>query len=194
MAQSKVIKYELEGLVMDARRRGRSVPQIKAELDQALAERAVKDTITTRSIERYMAKLDAATVPAAHTPQAAADNARLAVDVAARMNLLDETMGRWLGEAEQARVPVAVGSGESMVVEYGPDWHARVNVARELRKTSETVVNLLERIHNAERIAAFQAALMDVIRDCDPATAHKITVALRRHQQLQADVVLGAPA
>lgn len=104
--QSKVVRYELEDVILEARRRGRSVAQITQGCNDALAARGVKDTLTTRAVERYLATLDEATVPPAHAPAAAEANATIAIDYGKRLNRLDELLGKWLDEAEQAVQPM----------------------------------------------------------------------------------------
>jgi hypothetical protein len=187
--QSKIVKYELEKLVIDGRRRGRSHAQIAVACNTRLAG---TDSITTKAIERYLARLDRETVPAAHQPQVAGENARLAVDVAARLNLLDGKLTAWLDEAETAVIHRWVGGGETGEVVESIDWQARTSVARELRQATEAVVNLLERVHNAERIEAFQVAVVQAIRDADPDTARRVVVTMERHEALRAAALLGA--
>lgn len=190
----KVIKYELEDLVLDARRRGRSNAQIAGECNEQLVKAAVKDTLTAKAVERYLATLDRATVPEAHQPQVAAENARLAIDVAERMGLIDGRLRSWLDEAEDSVIEYMVGHGEGAYTQTRPDWHARLGVAKQLRQVVETVVNILERIHNAEQIAAFQEELVQVIRDADPETAKLLIERLQARQSVHRAALIGAPA
>lgn len=234
MPQSKVIKYELEDVVMDARRGGRSNAQMATACNDNLAGRGIEDTLTSKAVERYLATLDRATVPAAHQPQAAQANAMLAVDVAARINLLDERVKGWLDEVENAVTqmrgvlwdpylqapahPKAAQESAALLAEslsdvmeylpdavtrelrswvspvpvFVPDWHARTAVARELRETAKTVVDLMERIHNAEQIAAFQEEVVIAIRAADEPTAKRVIDALRGRQTIRRAALLGA--
>lgn len=189
--QTKVVKHELEQLVLDARRNGRSTRQIQEACNTNLKRRGVKDTLTVKAVERYLATLDRASVAPAHHPQVARENARLAVDVAGRLNLLDDVIGGWLDEARDAKKPTVCGTGDSAYIEWTPDWQARTSVARELRETAKTVVDLLERVHNVARIEAFQDAVTQVIREADPEVAKKLVEALRSHHGARQAALLG---
>jgi ABC-type Fe3+-hydroxamate transport system substrate-binding protein len=69
------------------------------------------------------------------------------------------------------------------VTVFIPDWHARLGTAKEVRQHAEAVANLLERIHNAAQVEAFQKAIVEAIREADPATAN---VVLGKMRELQA--------
>lgn len=221
MAQPKVIKYELEGLVLGLREKGRSNEQMAEACSAELAARGIRDSLTKKAVERYLATLDRASVAPAHAPAAAAANATLAVDVAHNLQLLDGTLRRWLDEAEKAVTPMrgvlwdpyaqkpadAGGVrraardeewGEDLMAQvvdvFVPDWQARLGTAKELRQHAEAVANILQRVHDAEQVQAFQEAVMEAIGEASPDVAAAVIGKLRDKQQVRRAALLGAAA
>lgn len=185
--QSKVLKHGLADLVLELRRKGQS----SAQIAKACGERA-GEPFTSKSIDRHLATVDRASAVEAHVPETAAENARLAVDVAERLNLLDTTIGKWLADVEDAERVTVVGSGQDAYEVRTPDWAARTAVSRELRETAKTVVDLLERVHNAEQIELFQQSVVAAIRAADPDVARKVLEAMRDHHSIRRAALLGA--
>lgn len=104
--QSKVQRYELEGLVVDGRKAARTVRQIAEACNAQLVKQGIEDSLTPKSVERYLSTLDEATVAPAHSPVAAEANATVAIDYGKRLRRLDELLGKWLDEAEGAVQPM----------------------------------------------------------------------------------------
>lgn len=199
MSQPKVIALGLEDVVMDVRRRAGTLDEMVQACAVSLANRKLepgerKPTITKSSIERYLARLDKASVPEAHTPQAAKANATLAVDVAANMNLLDTKLRGWIEEAETATRTVMVGHGEGAFTEQVIDWPARTAVAKEMRQHGEAVVGMLEKVHNAMQVEAFQTAVMEAIEEADPEVARRVVAKMNARQSIQRAALMGATA
>lgn len=192
MAHGKVVKYELEDLVLGLRRQGRNREQIAEACNQALDDRDIDDDLHPSAIDRYIASLDRESVPEVHRPQAAAKVARvLRVDVIDRMNSLDELLAGWLDEAKSAEKTVQVGYGETATYETVPDWHARAAMSREMREHVRAVGELLERVYNAEQVQAFQESVTEAIREASPETAQAVLAKLRDRQSLRARALLG---
>jgi hypothetical protein len=104
--QPKVIKLDLEQIVLDARGRGLSLDRIRDECNSELERRGDADRLSKPAVERYLRSLDAASVPAAHHPELAEESARLAIDFAGRLTRLDELLGEWLEQANEAVTPM----------------------------------------------------------------------------------------
>ena len=192
MAQPKIIALGLEDLVVDARGRGRSLQQIADELNAELQRRDVAARVSKKSVERYLATLDEATVPAAHAPQAAEANAVIAIAFGDRLTRLDHLLARWLEEAETATTTVQVGYGDNASHETVPDWRARTSVAREMRELLKVYADLMQRIHDAEQVRAFQESVVEAIREASPEAATAVLEKLRARQSIARASLLGA--
>lgn len=248
--QPKVIKLGLEELVLDGRKRGLSLVQIRDECNEELERRARKaamnrgkdgkaqpkapESVSKPAIERYLRTLDKATVPVAHQPQVAQENAQVAIEFGARLARLDALLGQWIEQADSAVTPMrgvlwdpylqepadpntARESAERMadgladaleladadtaravqgmigaVVVMVPDWQARIGVAKEMRQHLEAYANLLDRIHNASQVQAFQRAVVEAIREASPEVAHEVLAKLKTLQQARSAALLGA--
>lgn len=193
MAQPKIIALGLEDLVVQARGRGRSLQQITDELNAELAERG--DTtarVSKKSVERYLATLDQATVPAAHTPQAAEANAVVAIAFGQRLTRLDQLLAQWLDEAQEATKTVQVGYGDTATFDVVPDWQARTSVAKEMRELLKVYADLMGRIHDAQQVKAFQESVVEAIKEASPEVATAVLTKLRSRQSIQRAAMLGA--
>jgi hypothetical protein len=196
MAQPKIIALGLEDLVVDARGRGRSLSQIADECNAALAERVPlgtpASTVSKESVKRYLATLDRATVAPAHAPQAAEANALVSIEFGRRLTTLDKLLARWLTEADEAERTVQVGMGDTATFETIPDWQARTGIAREMRELLKVYADLMQRIHDAQQVAAFQQSVVEAIREASPEVAASVVAKLRERQSIQRAALLGA--
>lgn len=193
MAQPKIIALGLEDLVVDARGRGRSLSQIADELNAELAARGdTTATVSKESVKRYLATLDRATVPAAHTPQAAQANALVSIEFGRRLQTLDRLVASWLDEAHTAEKTVQIGYGDTSTFETVPDWQARTSVAREMRELLKVYADLMQRIHDAEQVRAFQESVVEAISEASPEVAAAVLSKLRGRQSIQRAALLGA--
>lgn len=205
------MKYGLEQLVFAQRERGQSAAQIAAMCNDELVHQGVADTLTSKAIERYFASLDKASVPVAHSPQVAEDNAVLAVNVAARLGLLDGKLTKWIEEADLAVTPMkgvvydvhtqtviseqyARSDGfEGEVVDVlVPDWQARGIASRELREALKVVADVLQRVHDAEEVRAFQMAVSQAIAEASPEVAQAVLLKMRENRSIRRSILLGA--
>lgn len=106
-AVSKIARLELEDVALTARKKpSSSLATITAACNAALKKRRVKDTVSKKTVERWVASIDRASAPAAHDPVVARANAAIAIDFGARMNRLDELLGQWVDQADQAVTPM----------------------------------------------------------------------------------------
>jgi hypothetical protein len=153
----KITALGLEQQALKARADGLTVRQVADRLSATLRRRGVADTVSHSMVERYFAGLDKATVPLAHRPQAAVANAQLVVDVAQRTRDSLLRLDQLLPVAE-AEVTAAGGK----------NWAAILGVLRESREHVRAYADLLERVHNAEQIAAFQQSVVDALQETSP--------------------------
>jgi hypothetical protein len=189
---SKIMELQLEQTVVDARAAGKALDGIVVLCNQDLARRGVEQTVSKSTLKRYLARLAPGTVAAAHEPTAARANAHVAIAFAERLNRLDQLLGMWLEEAVDAQQPVTVGSGDSATVEMVPDWRARGIMAREMRGLLGTYTDLMQRVHDAEEVKAFQESVLDAIREADPNVAAAVIAKLRERQSIRKAAILGA--
>lgn len=221
--QSKIVKYSLTTFVLDLRERGKTAKQIAAAVNDELAHLGVDDSVDTagRAIERHFATLDAASVAPAHQPLTAERNAGLAVDVAARLGLMDEHLVKWMHEADLAAKPIVgvvydvlhqkiktpddMGRDQAIdpdladadedhpcVQVYEIDWQARTSTSRELRELVKTVADVLQRVHDAGQVQAFQQAVMEAIMEASPEVAAAVVAKMREKQSIVRAHLLGA--
>lgn len=187
--QHKIVRYGLEKRVLKLRAGPDTLPSICKQLNAELAAKGVEGKLTTRSIERYFATLDEATVPIAHQPQAAEENLRLGMNVAGDVADLTDKLRAWLIEAEEGKTPVYGDEGQ--VVEWLPDWRARTSVAKEFRETLKFTADILERIYNQERIRVFQQTVLEVINEADPETARLVKSRFQSNAEIMRARLLG---
>lgn len=188
---SKILDLGLEEQVLASREQGEGLDKTVVRCNQELARRGVESTVSKSTVKRYLASLDRATVPVAHQPQVAQENARVAIAFAERLNRLDQLLGRWLDEAQDAEKIVVVGSGETAYEVRSPDWHARTGIAREMRGLLATYTDLMQRVHDAEEVKAFQESVVDAIREASPEVAAAVLAKLRERQSVVKASLLG---
>jgi hypothetical protein len=212
---SKILDLGLEDMVLASRSEGEGLDRTVVRCNQDLARRGVEQTVSKSTVKRYLASLDKATVPVAHQPQVAQQNAAVAIAFADRLNVLDAKLGRWLDEAERAYTPMHgvlydQSSGEVMDASQarqllrdesisGPlvkvlivDWQARLGAAREMRGLLGTYTDLMQRVHDAEEVKAFQESVLDAIREASPDVAAAVLAKLRERQSIVKASLLGA--
>lgn len=219
--QSKIQLHELEEFVLGERARGRTTKQIAAAVNDELAHRNIDDSVDKqgRAVERYLQSLDEHTVPAAHQPQVAEQNAAMVFDIAGRLGLLDGYLVRWIEQADLGVRPVqgvvydligervvtadALGAQSSddpehedkpVVQVYEVDWQARRAAAGELRQACVAIADLVGRIHDAEQVRAFQASVSEAIAEASPEVAAAVLVKLKAKQSIVRASLLGAAA
>ncbi len=206
----KIVQLGLEDVVRQARLDGKNIDDAVNDCNQTLLDRGQDDTsVSSSAANRYWASLPAHVVPAAHEPQRAAENATLAISILPRLEMLDGLLQQWLTEAAAAGKPVwgvlwdpvankPVNNDENAHVEcvelYTADWHARGTMAREMREFLKVVADLMERVYDADQVAAFQQAVMDAIREADPNTALHVTQLLQERRTRRAAAILGQAA
>lgn len=188
----KVMQLGLEETILDARRRGLEVSEITRACKDVLAARGSGESITKRSIERYLQRLDKASVAPAHQPQIAQANAMVGIAFMQRVERLDELLGKWLDEAEDAQVPIVNAEGE--VVEHIPDWNARTRTAREMREHLKAYADLMQRVHDASQVKAFQESVLEAIQEASPEVAQVVLEKMRGKQDVRRAALLGAGA
>lgn len=193
---NRVIDLGLEQLAVKLRAEGLTQAKILAGLNEELGRRrqvnptADQRDLGLKSLVRYFATLDAATLPAAHQPQAVAENAALQIRFGQQFADLNETIGVWLEEAKGARKLVAVaGVG---VEDVGPDWDARTKVAKALQQNLDSYGDLLERIYNAEQIKMFREEVLRAIREESPECARRIQARMQERQSIRVAALTGA--
>jgi hypothetical protein len=171
MRPLKIIELRLEKQALKARADGLTVRQVADRLNATLQRRGVADTVSHTTVERYLAGLDKATVPVAHRPQAAVQNAQLVVDVAQRTRDALLKLDKLLPAAEREVTPAG-----------RKNWAAILGVLRESREHVRAYADLLERVHNAEQIAAFQQSVLDALQEASPETRARFDQLLARRQ------------
>lgn len=72
------------------------------------------------------------------------------------------------------------------------DWHARKAMASEMRRLLATYTDLMQRVHDAEEVKAFQESLVDAIREASPDVAAAVIAKLRERQSIRKAAILGA--
>lgn len=184
----KVVALDVEKQAVDARNKGRTAAEAKVQIDALLKRRGSTETITIRAIQRYWATLDEKTIAPAHEPQMAERNADLSVGVASDIQRLRERLLKWVEEAEEARNEVFDGEE---VRDVGPDWRARTQVSKELRETLKLIVDVLERVHNAEAIAVFQQTVYEVVREASPELQREIKRRFESNREIIRAKLLG---
>lgn len=203
----KIVQLALEETVLDGRRASRSNAQIALACTQALWDRDMEGSVSEAAVKRYLATLDEHTIPALHAPQAAEQNAVIAVDVVARINRLDELLQKWIEQAENAgrskwgvmwdqvqqKVIAADEAGDAIepVEIFEVDWQARSHMATVMLKHLAQFTDLMERLFDAEQVKAFQQEVMTAIEEADPATARKIVERLQSRQSAVRARLLG---
>lgn len=212
--QSKIVRYGLQEQAVALRAASMSAQQIAEQLNDELAHQDIKDTVTSKAVERFFATLDRATIPEAHQPRVAEQNATLAFDVAKNLELLDGHLTRWIVEADKAcQIVKGVvwdeNAGEVVSERFtqsddydgGPvvpvlvaDWNARGTASRELREASKVVADLLQRVYDAQQVQAFQESIMEVLEEADPDVAHKVIAKLKEKQTIRRAALLGVAA
>lgn len=185
----KVVALGLEKRTLQLRGEAKTTPQICAALNTELAVKGVEDKLTARSIERYFATLDEATVPVAHQPQAAEENLRLGMNVAGDVADLTDKLRQWLEQAEAATVIVYDSEGQPYSEQ--PDWRARTSVAKEFRETLKFTADVLERIYNQERIRVFQQTVVEVVNEEEPDVARRIKTRFQSNAEIMRARLLG---
>jgi hypothetical protein len=73
------------------------------------------------------------------------------------------------------------------------DWHARKVAASELRGLLKMFGDLMQRVHDAEQVQAFQEAMMESIREASPEVAAAVIANLRKRQTVRRAAILGIP-
>lgn len=137
------------------------------------------DGVVSRSaVTRHAAALDAATAASAHRPDLAERNVAVSIDVAQRV--IDS-----LAKLD-ALLPIAEASTSG-----GPNWGAILGVIRESREQTKLWVDVMDRVHNAEQVARFQAEVMSAIDEADPVTATRVRASLRRRHALRRAALAG---
>jgi hypothetical protein len=231
---SKIIELGLEHVVIEARNEGKGLDQIvRACNDWLQREGPTTTSVSKSTVKRYLAQLAPGTVAAAHEPTVAAENARVAIEFAARLNGLDEKLGRWIEEADKAVTPMrgvlwdpylqqpvetkhAQENAAKMREDLGElaflapdalakvdewvsavpvmvvDWHARKVASSELRGLLKMFGDLMQRVHDAEQVQAFQEAMMESIREASPEVAAAVIANLRKRQTVRRAAILGS--
>lgn len=189
----KIVQHGLEKHVLKLRGSGKTLPEIRDELNERIRAKGNADRLTTRAIERYLATLDEGSVPIAHQPQVAEENVRLGMNVAGDVADLTDKLRAWLIEAEEGKTPVYGKDdlGDAVIVEWLPDWRARTSVAREFRETLKFTAEILERIYNQERIRVFQQTVLEVINEADPETARLVKSRFQSNAEIMRARLLG---
>lgn len=191
---SKIVQLDLEKHALKLREQGKTVRQIA----EALTTRSGQ-SISHAAVERYLATLDRESVPPAHRPQVAEQNAALAINVGGDLQELATTLRRWFDEAQDARlfqiVPLEATdqdpNPEPLKIDIGPDWRVRLSTSREFRETLKFAADVLERIYNAEQIREFQLAVLEAVQEADPATARRIRDRMAQRSEVVKARLLG---
>lgn len=194
---NRVIALDLESQAVKLRARGKTMREILAALNEELDKRrhaghpnAPARDLGEKSLARYFASLDEASVPAAHQPQAAEENVALQLQFGKQFVDLNSTILEWLEEAKTARKLVAVaGVG---IEDVGPDWDARTKTAKALQQNLDAYGDLLERIYNAEQIKMFREEVLRAIREESPDCARRIQARMQERQSVRIAALTGA--
>src|SRR4051812_16225559 len=93
---AKVVALRLEEEAIRARSEGLSLAAVAGRLNAELTRRGCEDSVTVSAIKRYFTTLDDASLPELHRPQAAAANARVALDVGEQFISLNRRVQGWL--------------------------------------------------------------------------------------------------
>lgn len=72
------------------------------------------------------------------------------------------------------------------------DWRARKAMSSEMRRLLATYTDLMQRVHDAEEVKAFQEAVQDAIREASPEVAAAVIAKLRERQSIRKAALLGA--
>jgi hypothetical protein len=88
-----------------------------------------------------------------------------------------------LAKADEWIAPVSV-----LVI----DWHARRAMSSEMRRLLALYTELMQRVHDAEEVRAFQEAVQDAIREASPEVAANVIAKLRERQSIRKAALLGA--
>lgn len=194
----KIIEHGLEKKALALRGKGHTNSEAAAELNRLIKARGSEDTITPRSLQRYYATLDEATLPVAHQPQVAEANAEVAINVGRDLERLSGQLREWFDEATAARLTTTIRRGKDddgediyEPVDAGPDWRVRLNTAREFRELLKLIADVLERINNAERIQIFQQTVMETVAEADPETARRIKARFEANAEIMRARLLG---
>jgi hypothetical protein len=230
---SKIMRLGLEQLVVDARGNGLDLAEIVKMCNELLRARGEGETVSKSTVKRYLTRLAPGTAAAAHEPTVAGANAAVAIAFAQRLNTLDEKLGRWIEEADQAVTPVtgvlwdpylqapvkadlaranaaamreslaelaflapdALGKVDEWIAPVQVlvvDWHARKAMSSEMRRLLATYTDLMQRVHDAEEVKAFQESVQAAIREASPEVAAAVIVKLRERQSIRKAALLGA--
>lgn len=191
--------------MLEARRAGKTRREILLACEQALLDRDVDASVSDSALKRYLSQLGEMVVPAAHQPQVASENARLMVPLIERLNMLDQMLNKWIGDAAnsgvekygiwwdvaQQRAVGGVDEALEPVPIFVADWQARTGMSRELREFLKVIADLLESIYSAQAVADFQQVALEAIEEADPATAAKVVQAFNAKRSLRAAALLG---
>jgi hypothetical protein len=167
----KIVQHQLEKQALAARNKGRTADETAKELTGTLRKRGVKEGLSRTAVERYWASLDEESLPPAHRPQVAEQNAALAVNVAGDLQVLAATVKEWFEEAKTARKYLPTDDG---LMDVGADWQARTGASREFREALRFAADVMERVYNIENIRVFQETVLEAVGEASPEVQREI--------------------
>jgi hypothetical protein len=186
---SKIVQLKLEKQALALRNAGRTADEARDALNATLRRRKSGETVTRKTLERYWALLDNASIVPAHQPQVAQRNADVSMNLGGDIQSLHDKLERWLDEAEEAKNYVYDQDG--MVIGEDIDWRARTSVAREFRETLKFTAEMLERIYSIEQIKVFQQTVLETIGDASPELQAEVKRRFQAKQQIVRAKLLG---
>lgn len=77
---------------------------------------------------------------------------------------------------------------------YEIDWQARAAMSRELRELSKVVADLLQRVHDAGQVQAFQQSVEEAISEASPEVANRVLEKMAAKQSIARAQLMGIPA
>lgn len=152
---SKITQHDLAPRTIRFRQQGLSHREIAEKLSEQTGEE-----ISYKAVQRFLAGVEVEAAAVAHRPEYAEANAEQSLDIGERVRSTLIKLDGLIRSAEEG--------------EEGPNWYGLASMLRESREHTRLYVELLERVHNAERIAAYQRALRRVLERESPELGRRL--------------------
>lgn len=172
-------------------------PTVAVENARVAIEFAERLGALDRTVRKWLDEADAAVTPMrgvlwdpyAQEPMPPKEAAESRDDLLTKMR---DDVGGDLSEYFSADVLKVLREHIAPVTILVQDWHARKVAASELRGLLKVFADLMQRVHDAEEVRAFQEAFVETIRDVEPEVAAVMLAKLREKRSVRNAAILGA--